>query len=353
MRDLTQVLHEFGIPENTTTTKIEVGGMSVREAYLIKTPVETYILKWFKPTNMNLVNSAAGTMKVLADKGFNKLPQNLQTITGAYVAQIDGENWELQKYLEGKLINNSELNLEQVKNLASTIADFHNSFLGENNSLNFNEEITYSKMFDGDQHTRMIEAIDKLRQASIPEKDLQLLERYWIEYNKARDEILRKLTNSEEKLQKSLIHRDLNKGNIIFDKHSNDVVGIVDWDTVMWGNILQDICYICTAYLLINKNDFIDIEKSRELIQNFVDSYQSKIKLNNEEKILFPVLAEILRIRGTRWSVKTYGETFMEKDKSELALKDYEKIQGNLNKALPNWMDTTKIIKKLFEEIKL
>jgi len=353
MTNIIPVITEFGFPENTKISKIEVGGMHIREAYLLEKDGVKYILKNFKPSNAVQVGNAAKIMNILSEKGFNKIPQNVKAKSGNFVVEIEGNCWELQKYLEGNLINNSDLNIEQVRNLAIVIADLHNLFLGKTNTLKFNEEISYSKMFDGEQHTRMVDAVEKLRQAGIPTSDLALLEEYWTEYNKSRDEILRKLTHSEEKLQRGLIHRDLNKGNIIFDKNSNQVVGIVDWDTVMWGNILQDLCYVSVTYLTVIQNNTVDTKRSGELIQNFLDSYQTKIKLNNEEKLLFPTIAEILRVRATRWSVKAYGEAFMEKDKSERNLKDYEKMKGNFNKTLRNWIDSTEIIKKIFEEIKL
>lgn len=354
--DVLTILTKFGLPKTATFEPYSAGGVNVENIYLVSNGGQQYLLKDVRDDHVKQVNYAANLTELLASTGFMKVSKNILSKRSDVVVQSQGKNWELQTFVKGTHIKTENLTEANVSNLATSVAEFHNTHLGKHKpkSIDFDEEIPYMEMFDAEQHKKMVEAVEKLFSEEIPAEDKALLEVYWGNYQKVREEIMASLSSSNvDSLQKSIIHRDLGKGNVLFDKSSGDVAAFVDWDTVMWGNILQDICYLCSHYLVLHTEDSIDSEKTRDLVQQFVNVYQEAIPLNEYEKALFTTLTDILLVRATRWWTKRYLELYTQaKEDSDYAAR-FEKHRGGFTKTLSNWLNKRESIYSVFSNIDL
>jgi len=245
------------------------------------------------------------------------------------------------------------LTSEHIINLANVIAKLHTTFLSEvKPQIDYlSDEVQYTQMFNSEQHTRINEIFDNLSKQQLIKEDGFLLNRYWLEYLGTRDEVLSELKDNENNFQKSIIHRDLNKGNIMFAINSPNVSAIVNWDTVVWGNIIQDICYLCSYYLLSRKDREIDLVDSKDRIQTFIDAYQENITLKDYEKKFMVTLVNILLVRATRWWVKRYIELFNNTTISKFDKDKFNKFRRGFRATLENWLKDKNTILNSFSKV--
>jgi len=348
------ILQEFGISQVDNIEKLNLGGVNTEQAFLITTNANRCILKKVRGDHRKRIEKSSNLTKLLFEKGFEYTTKSIKSKSGLYThTLVDGGTWELQEYLEGIHIKNTLLTIKNVQSVAYTLAELHSTFLNQNKptAVSFDTEIPYKRMFDAEQHEKMVGAVEELSSLAIPKEDMKLLKTYWGKYGKVREEILKSLGNNDEKFQKSVIHRDLNKGNILFGEKSQKVAAFVDWSTVMWGNIIQDLCYLSSHYFLILKDGSIDSNKSVPLIQSFFDEYQKLIPLNKSEKEFTLTLVDILIVRATRWWTKRYLEIYKKTLESDKFTPKFDAHRGGFQKTLSNWLNNRDATLQLFSEI--
>lgn len=315
----------------------DVGGVNSSIAYKIIGKSGDFLLKSIREDRINWVKDGANLVNHLKEHGFTKTPQNLKDINGEYVVKHEDTFWTLQEFVKGRQLKNNEISTDECKSLGKTIAELHKAYLDDNSILkesSVKREISYREMFEKEQHEKMIETLDILKGMELPEKDIDLLTTYWKEYLKTRDKILVKLENTDENsFKKGIIHRDLNKGNILYENGS--VSAIVDWEDVSFGNIIQDVAYTTSQNLF----DLANLEKSKENIDAFLEGYESVIELSDEEKEFIPVLVDLLLVRATRWWGKRYL-ALMQEDATEEVI---EKHRGGFKSVFNNWIDNKDI----------
>ena len=113
---------------------------------------------------------------------------------------------------------------------------------------------------------------------------------------------------AKKKINKTLIHRDITFGNIIFDNNKENVTGIIDWDTVMLGANLQDVCYTIGHYLVDTRNKAHTID----LVSSFLKAYISTSDLSKYEILYIPEIVDLFLLRTTGWRTKNYLNSLKE-----------------------------------------
>jgi Ser/Thr protein kinase RdoA (MazF antagonist) len=354
--DITQILKEYSLEPALKTKKFNSGGVNTDFAFYIEKDNEKYLLKSIRKDHVSQVARACKLTDLLRKHNFDKTTKNIKRVNGEYIlTDKNDRDWELQVFIKGKHVEAENLTTQNIKSLTSTLSDLHNTFIAKNKpaELELHEEIPYINMFNAEQHERMVEAVDTLKKARLPTKDKQLLLDYWKKYQEVRLHLLKSLHIQYENLHKSIIHRDLNKGNILFSTDSNDVKAFVDWDTVMWGNVIQDVCYLSSHYLLLENSDSLNAKVSKKLIQTFVDEYQRHIRFTSLEKEIFVDLVDVLRVRATRWWSKRYLELYKASREDTKYSKKFESHRGGFQKTLTKWMNNRDKILKIFHSINL
>lgn len=344
---LDNVLENYEIA-SPTIEKFETGGVNAEHTYKVHTKEDDFLLKSIRNDRIEWIENSANLTNHLIEHGFTKIPKVLLTKQGnAVFTDSEGINWSLQKFIEARQIRNNDLTQDVTKNLGKVIAELHLTYLNDNSILEepyVKAEISYYDMFEKEQHEKMIEALEKLRNMEIHDDDKKLINTYWEEYLKTRNKIIEELKKiKEEEFSKSIIHRDLNKGNILFSENSEEVAAIVDWEEIAYGNIVQDIAYVTSHYLTVIE----ETDLSKRNITAFMNGYEQNIKINQNEKQFIPTLVDILLVRATRWWGKRYLQ-LIEENASEEKI---EKHRGGFRKTLNNWMDHKEKYSNLFNEI--
>lgn len=352
--DINSIVRAFIPNKILSFEKLDLGGVNVENAFKITASNGNYILKDVRDDHIDEVNNSAKLSSLLLENGFKYSPINIKSKDNNFIYRdSDNLNWEIQNYIEGEHVNAELLTSEHIINLANVLAKLHTTFLNKSKpQIDYlSDEVPYNQMFNSEHHTKMIEIFDNLSKQQLIEEDGLLLNQYWFEYLATRNEILSELKDNENNFQKSIIHRDLNKGNIMFATNLPTISAIVDWDTVVWGNIIQDICYLCSHYLISRKNSEIDSVDSRDRIQIFVDAYQEIISLKDYEKKFMVTLVNILLVRATRWWIKRYIELFNNSTKSRVNKDKFNKFREGFRTTLENWLKDKNTILNLFSKV--
>ena len=90
----------------------------------------------------------------------------------------------------------------------------------------------------------------------------------------------------EQSKLKSLIHNDINPRNILIDHNDRDVISLIDWDHVCYGDPLKDLSDAVAIFY-----DFMPFEKAREystlFYKSFSPDWASKLEKNVTEYAFF------------------------------------------------------------------
>ncbi len=344
--DVLKIAEKFGIsPINAT--EFSTGGVNADYAFKIFTKNKIYLLKSVREELVKINENSANLVKHLAEHGFNKAPQNLLGQDKKAVIIENNINWTLQEFIESIHINPEDITQKSAKSLGETVSELHKAYLNDPSILKepyIESEISYEAMFKQEQHEKMITALEELKNMDIPQEDLDLLEKYWKEYLETRENILEVLANVDENsFAKGIIHRDLNKGNILFNPKDESVLAIVDWEDVAYGNIIQDIAYTTSQYIANSNN----LTEAKQNISSFINAYENKVSLSENEKSFIPMLVEILLVRATRW----WGKRYLLLLKEKVSKKKLAKHQGGFRKTINNWLDNKSQYRELFNEI--
>ena len=107
-------------------------------------------------------------------------------------------------------------------------------------------------------------------------------------------------------LPKQLIHRDLHPSNMLFDK--GELTGFVDFDMVVRGPRIFDVCYCGTSILVGGFQDSAKIKKWPSLFRSLVSGYQEMCPLTSSEHLaVYGTLASI-QLLFMAFSLETQAE---------------------------------------------
>lgn len=125
-----------------------------------------------------------------------------------------------------------------------------------------------------------------------------------------KEEIEEKVTL--DKLRKSIIHGDLNRGNFLFKKGltgREKFIGFIDWDGLHVNYFVHDI-----AYFLVN-NYTEDFDKFSEKTKLFLKEYKKELELTPEEKIALYYYIKYHFLRsGNKDKYKEFNQKYTEEE---------------------------------------
>ena len=272
------ILSNFGLKESIVTIKRVESGL-INSTFVLNSSNNSYILQ---AINTNIFpNYEKGLENILAVGNWLKrknYPFSFPLpIQGQYLKE-KMEVWRLMPYVKNSISYNRVSSLNQVKSAANYLGEFYHhlsDFNTENLSItlpNFHHGNTIVLKFE--------EALlngEKERLLSIKalisevEKELPILKK-WDEF-----------CNS---LPIRVVHYDTKINNFLFDKKTDKVLALIDFDTLMPGCVLSDIGDMIRTYSNPVGEESKEIEKvvcNMEIINTIIQKFTKKAALEKEE----------------------------------------------------------------------
>jgi Ser/Thr protein kinase RdoA (MazF antagonist) len=135
------------------------------------------------------------------------------------------------------------------------------------------------------------------RNSAIVEGDT--IERIW-------GEVAPQMASLYPELPQQLIHRDLNPANMLFQ--AGELTGFVDFDMVVHGPRLFDLCYCASSILVSGFQDPTKVAQWPRLLGSLVRGYQEVVRLvPSEQQALYGTLAAI-QLLFMAFSLETHAE---------------------------------------------
>jgi len=296
------ICSRFGI-NLVNFTSLEKTGVNSNFLYLIN---GKYVLKPIFKTNIdslikfNIFKSRNSFLYAYVPKVFFSKCNN------SFLVGCRDYNFELQEFVKGGSIDlKHKDSTKNITLLASCLYKIHDEFkFSEIVQKSLNNEVSYEDMFSQKRLKELNKACKVIIKKEPNLKDKLLA--YKEKALKVNSSINKNILNIDKsQLVNTLIHRDINKGNVLFKK---DSYKIIDWENAAYGFYLQDIAYIF-SHFLTNKN--------HQSI--FLKSYP----LNPSQLNIVYILVEGLRFRSSRWAFGRYMY-FLQNDKE--SLKDFRRI---------------------------
>ncbi|MBE9513544.1 MAG: phosphotransferase [Chloroflexi bacterium] len=107
-------------------------------------------------------------------------------------------------------------------------------------------------------------------------------------------------------LPKQLIHRDPNPSNMLFDK--GKLTGFVDFDMVLRGPRIFDVCYCGTSILVGGFQDSAKVQKWPGLFRSLVRGYQELCPLTSSEHLAAYGTLAAIQLLFMAFSLETQAE---------------------------------------------
>jgi thiamine kinase-like enzyme len=272
------ILLGFGLKESIVTLKKVDSGL-INSTFVLNSKTNSYILQ---AINTNIFpNYEKGLENILTVGNWLKrknYPYSFPLpIKGRYL-KVENEVWRLIPYVKNSISYNRVSSLDQVKSAANCLGEFYHHL------SDFNTEslsITLPIFHHGNLIIKKFEEAllngDKKRlltvKALISEviKELPILNKW--------DEVC----NS---LPKRVVHYDTKINNFLFDKKTDEVLALIDLDTIMPGCVLSDIGDMIRTYSNPVGEESKEIEKvvcNMEIINTIIHEFTKKITLEKEE----------------------------------------------------------------------
>jgi Ser/Thr protein kinase RdoA (MazF antagonist) len=242
-------------------------------------PISSY---WGKTS---LVTSAEGKYFILKEKQslkqteieFNLLSSlsnvkapvavPISTVNGERYVSSEGKIYCLYPKLPGKVIEDHYASnaAGRAKSFGKAIAFLHSCFMKC-------EDIS------GIQELKLIEQIEEWAIPCIRKND-DVIDGYMVE--KAWKGFEHGIVRLDKNLPNQLIHRDLNPANLLFE--NGKLTGFVDFDMVVKGPRIFDVCYCGTSILVSGFPDSAKVEKWPDLFRAMVRGYHDLCPLTSPE----------------------------------------------------------------------
>lgn len=209
------------------------------------------------------------------------------------VFDSDGYPWRLFPYIKDTVTINEVKTVEQAYSAAKAFGLLSRQLSGCDISK-FEETIPRFH----DLSLRYEQFEKALLQASVERKNKAqgLIERY-VHYNYLVAEY-DKLIHSNH-LQLRVTHNDTKINNVLFERGTDNVVCVIDLDTLMPGYFIYDLGDMIRTFVSPASEEEIDVSKvkvRKEIHEAILDGYLSEMEsvLSGEEKLAIPVAGSIM-----------------------------------------------------------
>ena len=236
---------------------VRVMGGLLNRMYKINTTTGAYAIKHLNPEVMKRKNAkenhilAEKIANIAKNNNINCLPAKI--INGITLQEIEGNYFLIYDWFEGKAINEHEIMIEHVQQVATLLAKLHNIDFGTiKNECNLGNEISE---IDWDFYISKLEN-EEIKELLINKKG------YLVNLD-------RKATSARKETSNHLVvsHRDLDLPNILWD--ANMIPTIIDWESSGVVNPCEEL--LETAWDWSGGQNYFDSEK----FKCFINTYKS------------------------------------------------------------------------------
>ena len=272
------ILLGFGLKESIVAIKKVESGL-INSTFVLNSSNNSYILQ---AINTNIFpNYEKGLENILNVGNWLKrknYPYSFPLpIKGRYL-KVENEVWRLMPYVKNSISYNRVSSLGQVKSAASCLGEFYHHL------SDFNTEslsITLPNFHNGNW------IIKKFEEALLNgEKERLLLTKSLINEIEKELPILNKWEEVCNSIPKRVIHYDTKINNFLFDKTTDEVLALIDLDTIMPGCVLSDIGDMIRTYsnpVGEESKEIIKVVCNMEIINTIIQEFTKKVALGKKE----------------------------------------------------------------------
>ena len=273
------ILLGFGLKESIVNIKKVESGL-INSTFVLNSSNNSYILQ---AVNTNVFpNYKKGLENILTVGNWLKkknYPYSFPLpINGQYL-KVENEVWRLMPYVKNSISYNRVSSLGQVKSAASCLGEFYHHL------SDFNTE-NLSITLPNFHHGNLI--IKKFEEALLnADQERLLLTKSLINEIEKELPILNKWDEVCNSIPKRVIHYDTKINNFLFDKTTDEVLALIDLDTIMPGCVLSDIGDMIRTYSNPLGEESKEVEKvicNMEIINTIIEEFTKKVALVKEEK---------------------------------------------------------------------
>ena len=272
------ILLGFGLKESIVSLKRVESGL-INSTFVLNSSNNSYILQ---AVNTNIFpNYEKGLENILTVGNWLKsknYPYSFPIpIKGQYL-KVENEVWRLMPYVKNSMSYNRVSSLGQVKSAANCLGEFYHHL------SDFNTEslsITLPNFHNGNSITKKFEKAllncDKERLLLTKSLTNEIVKEF---------PILKKWKKVCNSLPKRVVHYDTKINNFLFDKKTNEVLALIDFDTIMPGCVLSDIGDMIRTYSNPVGEESKEIDKvvcDMEIINTIIQEFTKKVALAKEE----------------------------------------------------------------------
>jgi len=328
------LLSNFGLKEPIVSFKRVESGL-INSTFVLNSKTNSYILQ---SINTNVFSNYEKGLENIITVGNWLKKKNYSysfplPIKSKYL-KVENEVWRLMPYVKNSISYNQVPSLYHVKSAANCLGEFYHH-LSDFNAENLT--ITLPSFHNGNSITKKFEEAvfngDKERLLSTNalineiEKELPILKKW--------DEVCNSLPIR-------VVHYDTKINNFLFDKTTDEVLALIDLDTLMPGCVLSDIGDMIRTYSNPLGEESKEIEKvicNVEIINTIIEVFTKKAALQKEEieNLFFGGMAITLMqsvrfltdyLNGDSYYKTSYKDQNLVRAKNQWAL--YKSLRNNV-----------------------
>ena len=234
--------------------------------YFLQTTKGKYVLKIFEQTKVKAVQNQTKIQEYLASKN-NPVPKIIKDKQGKDIQYFEKKPIQIQEFANGKRVKLSiKLIIAYGKTISKIDFDLKKLKISKFNPWGVDFEFKTMKIYSGKK-------LDLKKEHSKLLKEIKKLDKY--------------------KLTKSIVHGDLNLDNTLVYK--NKINAIIDFGDSHTGFLVTDpMIFICDE--IITKKSL-----NYKKINLFLNEYEKKMKLNNEERNAIYLFSKLRCIYSMNW----------------------------------------------------
>ena len=272
------ILSNFGLKESIITIKRVESGL-INSTFVLNSKTNSYILQ---AINTNIFpNYEKGLENILTIGNWLKkknYPYSFPLpIKGEYL-KVKNEVWRLMPFVKNSVSYNRVSSLDQVESAATCLGKFYHH-LSDLNAENL--PVTLPNFHNGNI------IIKKFKEALLNgDKERLFLAKNLISEIEKEITLLKKWDEVCNSLPIRVVHYDTKINNFLFDKKTDEVLALIDFDTLMPGCVLSDIGDMIRTYSNPVGEESKDIDKvvcSMEIINTIIQKFTKKVALEKEE----------------------------------------------------------------------
>jgi thiamine kinase-like enzyme len=272
------IFSNFGLKESIFSVKSVESGL-INSTFVLNSKTNSYILQ---SININVFpNYKKGLENILSIGNWLKkknYPYSFPLpIKGEYL-KVKNEVWRLMPFVKNSISYNRVSSLVQVKSASICLGEFYH-YLSDFNTKNLS--ITLPNFHNG-------EFIIKKFEEALKNDDRErfLLAKPIINEIFKKLPLLKKWDKVCNSLPTRVVHYDTKINNFLFDKKTDEVLAIIDFDTLMPGCVLSDIGDMIRTYSNPVGEESKEIEKivcNTEIVNVIIKEFAKTASLEKEE----------------------------------------------------------------------